>query len=104
MPLSRDFKEVMQARVQHDTAYRKALLQQAIQCLLEGEVDAAKSVIRVYINATIGFETLGELTGKSPKSLMRMFSSQGNPSVNNLFEALVHLQNETDVQLEVHAA
>ena len=104
MPLSRDFKEVIQMRVQHDIAYRKALLQQAIQCLLEGEVDAAKSVIRVYINATIGFETLGELTGKSPKSLMRMFSSRGNPSANNLFEVLVHLQNETDVQLEVHAA
>ena len=36
-------------------------------------------MLRDCINATIGFEELGVLTNKPPKSLMRMFRPSGNP-------------------------
>ncbi len=101
MPLTRDFKETVQARVRNDPAFRQALLKEGIACLLAGEVDTGKAVLRDYINATIGFQELSELTDRPAKSLMRMFSPKGNPQAKNLFEILRHLQEAEHVQLEV---
>jgi len=44
-------------------------------------------------NATIGFEQLADLTAKPSKSLHRMLSSTGNPSMDNL-AAIFHAIRE----------
>ena len=59
MPLTRDFKETVQTRAARDPAFREELLKEGVECLLAGDVDAGKIVLRDYINATIGFEELG---------------------------------------------
>ena len=74
MALTRDFKETIKARADRDPAFRETLLVEAVELLLEGDVDTGKAVLRNYINATVGFEELAEEVGKSSKSLMRMFS------------------------------
>ena len=102
MALTRDFKETIQANVERDPLFREALLQEGVQCLLSGDVETGKAVLRDYINATIGFEELGGLTHKSSKSLMRMFSPKGNPQARNLFEVIDCLQKAEGVQLAVH--
>ena len=101
MPLTRDFKETVQARVRSDPEFRRALLKESVESLLEGDVDTGRAVLRDYINATVGFETLGRLTGKQPKSLMRMFGPAGNPQARNLFEVINHLQQREGIKLEV---
>ena len=103
MALTKDFKETIQARAQRDTAFRKALLQEGIECLLAGDVDTGKAVLRDYINATIGFEELSEVFGKSSKSLMRMFGPKGNPQAGNLFAVIGYLQEKEGIHLEVKA-
>ena len=103
MALTRDFKETIQARAQADPAFRKALLQEGVECLLAGDVDTGKAVLRDYINATIGFEELARAFGKSSKSLMRMFGPRGNPQANNLFAIIGYLQEREGVQLQVRA-
>ena len=85
MPLTRDIKEMVQARAAHDPVFREGLLKEGVECLLAGDVDAGKIVLRDYINATIGSEELGSLTNKPPKSLMGMFGPSGNAHVRNLF-------------------
>ena len=102
MPLTRDFKETVQDRAARDPAFREELLKEGVECLLAGDVDAGKIVLRDYINATIGFEELGLLTNKSPKSLMRMFGPDGNPHARNLFEVIGRIQEHEGVQLEVN--
>ena len=101
MALTRDFKETIQARVQCDPAFREELLKEGVECLLSGDVDTGMAVLRDYINATIGFEELGGLTHKSPKSLMRMFGPNGNPQARNLFEIIGYLQKCEGLRLEV---
>ncbi len=103
MALTRDFKETVQARVERDPAFREALLKEGVECLLSGDVDTGKAVLRDYINATIGFEELGSLTDKSPKSLMRMFGPRGNPQARNLFEIIGYLQKREGIHLTVRA-
>jgi DNA-binding phage protein len=103
MPLTRSFKETVQARVNRDPAFRAALLEEAVDALLEGDVETGKTVMRDYINATVGFETLSEATGTPAKSLMRMFGPQGNPSARNLFAVIGQLQQSAGVCLKVEA-
>ncbi len=101
MALTRSFKETVQARAKKDRAFRAALLSEGVEALLQGDVDTGKSVLRDYINATIGFETLAERSGISAKSLMRMFSPSGNPQAANLFAVIALLQESERVALEV---
>ena len=103
MALTRDFKQTVQARAQREPAFREGLLKEGIECLLSGDVDTGKILLRDYINATTGFEELGSLTNKPPKSLMRMFGPAGNPHARNLFEVISHMQRHEGVQLEVKA-
>jgi DNA-binding phage protein len=103
MALTRDVKVAIRERVARDSAFREALLQEGVQCLLAGDVDTGKAVLRDYINATIGFVELGRMTGKSPKSLMRMLGPGGNPQARNLFAVIAALQRDAAVEMEVRA-
>jgi DNA-binding phage protein len=89
------------ARVKESAAFRDALLKEGIDALLDGELDVGKSILRDFINATIGFERLAEATGTPSKSLMRMFSPSGNPNARNLFSVISELQHASGVKLRV---
>ena len=103
MPLTRNFKETVRARIERDPAFREELLKEGVESLLSGDVDTGKAILRDYINATVGFRELGGLTAKSPKSLMRMFGPDGNPQARNLFEIIGRLQEREGFRLKVHA-
>jgi DNA-binding phage protein len=75
-----------------DKDYRRAFLREAINDMLAGNLDSAKMVLREYVNGTVGFTSLGEALGRSPKSLMRMLSQEGNPYARNLLELVAYLQ------------
>jgi DNA-binding phage protein len=84
MALTRDFKQTIAARVRRDPKFAKALLDEAATLFLNGEPDAARLILRELVNATVGFEVLAAKTSKPSKSLHRMLSSRGNPSMDNL--------------------
>ncbi len=84
MTLTRDFKQTVVERVTRDPDFAKALLDEAATLFLSSEPDAARVILRDLVNATVGFEHLAELTQKPSKSLHRMLSPNGNPSMDNL--------------------
>lgn len=45
MPLTRDFKAAVRERLQRDPSFRKALLKEAVDCLLSGDVETGKSLL-----------------------------------------------------------
>jgi len=49
--LTRDFRVTVQERIERDPGFREALLREAAQCLLAGEVDVGKSILRDYVSA-----------------------------------------------------
>ncbi|MFO1038270.1 MAG: transcriptional regulator [Geminicoccaceae bacterium] len=101
MPLTRSFKDTVTSLMQRDPAFKEALLAEATQALLGGDVDTGKALLRDYVHGTIGFQALGSATGASPKSLMRMLGPKGNPQAKNLFAVLHELQSRTGIYLEV---
>jgi len=84
MALTRDFKQTVVQRVQRDSAFAKALLDEAATLFLNGDPETARMILRDLVNATVGFEALATLTDKPSKSLHRMLSQKGNPSMDNL--------------------
>jgi DNA-binding phage protein len=103
MPLTRNFKETIQARVRRDAAFRKELLRESVECFVLGDIETGKAVLRDYVNATIGFAELAKATHHSAKSLMRMLSPPGNPQARNLFEIVEYLQRVEKVRFQVVA-
>jgi putative addiction module killer protein len=84
MALTRDFKETVLARVERDPTFAKKLLDEATMLLTSGEPQTARVILRDLVNATVGFEQLAKITDVPSKSLHRMLSPRGNPSMDNL--------------------
>ncbi len=103
MPLTRDFKETIRARVELDSKFRKQLLRECIESLLAGDIATAKILLRDYINATVGFTALSEATRIPSKGLMRMLGPAGNPRADNLFEVVSFLQHSKGVRFQLRA-
>ena len=103
MPLTRDFKETVVEMAKNDPEFRVGLLTEAVECLINNEVDVAKSLLRDYVNATIGFTQLGEIVDKKPTSLMRMLSAKGNPSIDNMSQILAAVREHEGIELHVSA-
>ena len=102
MGLTRDFKETIVERVRRDPDFATALLDEAATLFLNGEPQLARLILRDLVNATMGFEGLSLKTARPSKSLHRMLSRQGNPSMDNLAAILAALRNELGVELEAH--
>jgi DNA-binding phage protein len=99
MALTRDSRDTVVERVKRDPAFATALLDEAVTLFLNGEPDTARLVLRDLVNATVGFERLAVATGKPAKSLHRMLSTNGNPSMDNLALILGVLRKRLRVKL-----
>lgn len=106
MALTRAFRETVVARVERDPRYARALLDEALELFLSGEPKTSKRVLRDLVNATMGFEELARAIGKPSKSLHRMLSPSGNPTMENLSAIFVALKDSlrVDIKTTVKAA
>ena len=102
MTITRDFKETINARVKKEPEFAKALLDEAVSLFLNGEFETARLILRDLVNATTGFEELANKTSLPSKSLHRMLSAKGNPTMNNLTAIFTVLRKQLNVNLEVH--
>lgn len=103
MVLTRNFKKTVVARVERDPEFAKALLDEAATLFLSDEPETARVILRDLVNATLGFEQLAKLTDTPSKSLQRMLSPAGNPSMNNLAAIFGAVGSRLKVDLRVRA-
>ncbi|EAZ89575.1 helix-turn-helix domain-containing transcriptional regulator [Crocosphaera chwakensis] len=101
MSLTRDYLETVNKRVKQDSEFAKALLDEATYLFLNGEPETARLILRDLINSTIGFEELAIQTAKPSKSLHRMLSAKGNPTMDNLTAIYSVLRKALNVNIAV---
>lgn len=99
MALTRDFKETVAARVRNDPAFAQALLDEAITLFVNGEPESAKLILRDLVNATLGFEALADEIHKPAKSLHRMLSKSGNPTMSNISAVFAAIKRALKVEV-----
>lgn len=103
MELTRDFRQTIGERVRRDKKFARSLLDDAATLFLNGEPEPARLLLRDLVNATVGFEALAELTHQPAKSLHRMLSKHGNPSMDNLAVIFDAVRQRLKVELRAQA-
>jgi DNA-binding phage protein len=103
MALTRNFKQTVLERVHSDEAFATAMLNEAATLFLNGESETARLTLRDLVNATIGFEHLAQVTQKPSKSLHRMLSPKGNPSMDNLSAIFCAVREKLNVTLQANS-
>lgn len=103
MGLTREFRQTVVDRVEREPAFAQALLDEAATLFLNGEPEMARLILRDLVNATIGFEQLATLTSKPSKSLHRMLSAGGNPSMDNLAAIVDALRTSLNLSFEARS-
>ncbi|VEF07876.1 Predicted transcriptional regulator [Pseudomonas fluorescens] len=103
MVLTRSYKYSIAERAQRDPEFAQALLDEAATLFLNGEPEMARIILRDLVNATVGFEELARETEKPSKSLHRMLSAKGNPSMDNLAKIFSVIRATLGVDMQVHA-
>ena len=101
MALTRDYKETIKERTVIDPNFAASLMNEAVSSFLAGEPQTARIILRELVNSTIGFELLAEELNKPSKSIHRMLSPRGNPTMDNLTNILSVLQSKLDYAIEV---
>ncbi len=104
MTLTRDYKQTVIRRVVKDEVFAKSMLDEALTLFLGGEPEVARLMLRELVNATVGFEELAVLTQKPSKSLHRMLSAKGNPSMDNLSMIFGALRDRLRVSIDVRVS
>ena len=92
MPLTKDWGESLEERIQADPSFRQALLQEIAANLLAGEMDAERSMLLRYIRATVGFAKLEQELGREQGSLTVAFQANRNLLASDLLAVIAHLE------------
>ena len=51
MPVTLEIKKTIWARAQRDPEFRQALLREAVECAINGDLETGKAVLRDYVSA-----------------------------------------------------
>ena len=100
--LTVDSSETVQARIKTDPAFAEALLREATDMFLNGEAEAARLLLRDVVNATVGFERIAAATHRPSKSVHRMLSARGNPTMESLSAVFAAIRQVLNISFETH--
>lgn len=84
MALTREFKQTVMELCK-GPEYRKALLLEALESYLEGDIAIGNSLLRDYLNGTLSFTEVAQALEMQEAGLRRMVGPSGNATAKNLF-------------------
>ena len=90
MPLTRDFKETVQARAQRESGFREELLKSAVRCMLNGEPEVGRIILSDYVNS-----------GRCSGDLERMLNADGDPPADDLLRIIAAITKQENIALDV---
>ena len=103
MALTREYRETVIERLKNDREFTAAVFAEAISAFVEGDKETTLSILKDLVHAHISFKVLSEQTGFDEKGLLRMLSSRGNPTTQNLSTLLHAIEKDPNLRLEIKA-
>jgi hypothetical protein len=101
--LTRKHSETIRKDLQSSPSFRRALFAEAINSMLQGDFETGKSVLREYVEGTMGFVAMGNALGRSPRSVRQMLSHERCLRTRSFIEILVYVQRVEGKVLKVRA-
>ena len=96
---SRSHAEALK-EVYQDTEEAVAMLRHAIISFMEGDAEEGKYALRSLVMGRTGFEGAANKIGIPARSLNRMLSANGNPSMSNLALIFKMLHEDLNIQAD----
>ncbi|HEY2452892.1 MAG TPA: hypothetical protein VGI71_09765 [Scandinavium sp.] len=81
--------------LKEDPQARLAIINEVYRLISDGDVDVAKTTLRMVINMTCGFRAISDEVGRHPKSIMRMLTPDVDPGI----KAFMSVVNATKRQI-----
>ena len=78
--------------LQADPAFREAYLEGILRTMLEGDTEVGQSLLRKYVEATIGFPELEAKLHRSSGSLHAALQESSRPLAEDLFAIMTFLE------------
>ena len=94
-------KKAIQQRIAAKPIVVRTLIQDAFQCFVDGDIEASKEIIRECVVGTVGWKSVAETAGINEKSIIRMFSKTGNPSITNYSAVMCALADHNNYQVKL---
>ena len=101
---TRDHIETVRERAQVDPEFGKALLREAMSCMLNGEPRIGRIMLRDFVVAAIGIDELSHKIGESRETLERILSDGGNPSADDLLGIVAAIAQHEGLELDVQVS
>jgi DNA-binding phage protein len=101
--LTRDFRDTVRQRMQHDKEFHADVLASMITQLLDGQLDLARYQLREYIIGDVGLEQFSQEIEIPAKSLSRMLGPKGNPTSDNLIKIITSVSKRRNIKLRAIA-
>ncbi|PTB83104.1 hypothetical protein C9927_05025 [Pseudidiomarina aestuarii] len=96
MALSREFKTTVMELCK-EPEFRRALLIEALESYLDGDVTVGNSLLRDYLNGSQSFSSIARDMQVQESSLRRMLSPKGNATAKNLFQLFKACQHREGI-------
>lgn len=103
MALTREYRETVLNRLRKDERFTAALFAEALTALTEGDKSTTLSIFRDLVHAHISFRRLAEETGFDEKTLHRMLSERGNPTMENLGCLIQRIERDLGLSTNIEA-
>ena len=103
MPPTRDYRETFRERAQDEPEFREELLKVAARCMLNGEPEVGRIMLRDFVVAAIGIDELSQKIGKSRESLEDVLSDGSDPRADDLLGIVAAIAEHEGLVLDVQA-
>lgn len=101
---TRDFFDTVRELARDEPGFRKELLNEAVRCMLIGEVEIGCETLRDVVVTNLGFDELARKTGKSLEDLEHILSDGSDPSAGDLLGIVAVVAKHEGIELDVHMA
>ena len=102
--LTEDFSDIVKDLMAEDPEFRHGLLQDVLECFLEGDFRTGQGMLRDYFLDDLDMAELARATKIPAKQLNGMCDSgKWDPSAKNLFGVVAYLSKRENIKLKVVA-
>jgi DNA-binding phage protein len=84
-----------------DPEERRRLFRRVLQSLVRPMTEITLDYLRHVVNGQMGFETLAKRSDIPSKSLHRMLSARGNPTMKNLSQVLYEIAEFENYEIKI---
>lgn len=81
--------------------HRTAILAEGIQCMLNGEIEVGRGMVKYCVDADLDYSGLADITGQPVESVTLMFGRGSNPKLQEFFEAVSCISRREGIELAV---